>query len=222
MTAPPSVLLPGLDGTAKLFAPFIAAAPPAFALHPLALPRDRPRSYAELTDHVLDRAPPEPFALIAESFSGPLALLVADRCPRVTAVVLCASFVAPPLPRILAHVPRFVFARQPPLVLMRHFLTGGDATIALAAREATASVPPRVLADRIASVLSTDVTPELERLDRPLLVLRAQHDWIIPSCATDHILAVKPSATLVAVDGPHLVLQTRATDAWRHIAKFLG
>lgn len=216
------MLLPGLDGTARLFAPFVAAAPPRFAMRPLALPNDRPRSYAELADHVLDRVPTDPFAVIAESFSGPLALLVAARCPRVVAVVLCATFVAPPLPRIFAYAPSSVFAQRPPLAMLRLYLTGGDVALATAVRGVTSSVPAEVLAARVASVLTTDVTSELERLDRPLLVLTAQHDRLIPVRATDHIRTHKPSATFVDIDAPHLVLQTRPAAAWQHIAKFLG
>ncbi len=221
MIAPLSILLPGLDGTAALFEPFVAAAPPAFPVQPLPLPNDRPRSYRELADWVRTRVPLEPFALIAESFSGPLALLVADRCPQVTAVVLCASFVDAPLPSLLARLPSFVWHRLPPTALIRLFLTGGDRALAAAVRAVTATVPADVIAHRIAAVLRTDVAAELERLTRPLLLLRAQQDRVIPSRSFDRARTLKPSARFAEIRSPHLLLQTHPDDAWGHIGPFL-
>lgn len=221
MASPVSILLPGLDGTAELFEPFVAAAPKAFPVRPLALPSDRPRDYGELATWTLAQLPREPFALIAESFSGPLALLVADRCPEVTAVVLCASFVEAPLPRLLARLPAFVWNRPPPRALLSFFLTGGDQTLSDAVHHAVASVPSRVLAQRVAAALSVDVTAELERFSRPLLFVAAQLDRVIPSRCAQRVRAIKPSACVVEVRGPHLILQSRPVDAWNRIAPFL-
>lgn len=50
MTPPVSILLPGLDGTAKLFGPFVAAAPHTYDVRPVPLPNDQPRDYLERTD----------------------------------------------------------------------------------------------------------------------------------------------------------------------------
>ena len=67
-----SILLPGLDGTAQLFKPFVAAAPAGLSIRSQPLPCERPRSYRELAEWLVERLPPDPVALIAESFSGPL------------------------------------------------------------------------------------------------------------------------------------------------------
>jgi pimeloyl-ACP methyl ester carboxylesterase len=219
--APVSILLPGLDGTATLFAPFVAAAPAEFPVQPLPLPNDRPRSYRELTDWVLTKLPPEPFALIAESFSGPLALFVADQCPRVTAIVLCASFVQAPLPEILRRLPTIIWTRPPPAALIRFFLTGGDRVLGDAVRSAVASVSADVIAFRIAAALRVDVRPELERFTRPLLVLSAAQDRVIPSRSTRTSRALKPSATFAELQAPHLLLQAQPRNAWLHIKSFL-
>lgn len=221
MIAPVSILLPGLDGTAKLFAPFVAAAPAEFPVRPLPLPNDQPRSYRQLADWVLTQLPPEPFALIAESFSGPLALLVADRCPRVTAIVLCASFVQAPLPEILGRLPTFIWSRPPPAALVRFFLTGGDRVLSDSVRSAIASVSGDVIAFRIAAALRVDVTPELERFARPLLFLDAGQDRVIPSRSSRTSRALKPSATFAELQAPHLLLQAKPRDAWSQIKSFL-
>lgn len=221
MSGPISILLPGLDGTAKLFDQFLAAAPAEFRVRSLPLPNDRPRSYRELADWVLTQLPLEPFALVAESFSGPLALLVADRCPRVTAMVLCASFVRAPLPEILGRLPAFIWSRPPPAVLVRFFLTGGDRVLGDTVSNAVASVSGDVIAARIAAALSVDVTSELERFTRPLLFLRAERDRVVPARSADLIRALKPSVSFVDLPAPHLLLQARPRDAWSHIKSFL-
>ena len=63
------VLLPGMDGTAKLFAPFIKALPEYIGAVIVPFPTDRYLSYSEL-ERLLARACPsvEPFVLLAESF----------------------------------------------------------------------------------------------------------------------------------------------------------
>ena len=75
------VLLPGLDGTGKLFKRFIAAAPPECSVTSIALPMEA-LNYHELADHVVRNLPEcKPLVAIAESFSGPLASALAQRRP---------------------------------------------------------------------------------------------------------------------------------------------
>ena len=83
----PIILLPGLDGTAKLFEPFIAAAPSRFSVTPVALPCEK-LTYEELADSVASTVPDGPVVVIAESFSGPLAIALAERHP-IAAFVFC-------------------------------------------------------------------------------------------------------------------------------------
>src|ERR1051325_2082913 len=100
MTALTVVLLPGLDGTGTLFRPLLDHLPPE--LHPLVVtyPPEEPIGYDELLPRVLDHLPTStPFVLLGESFSGPLALMVAARSPTgLRVVIVCASFVRNPLP----------------------------------------------------------------------------------------------------------------------------
>jgi pimeloyl-[acyl-carrier protein] methyl ester esterase len=212
--SPTSILLPGLDGSAKLFAPFVAEAPAAFPVRTLPLPNDRPRTYRALATWAINQLPPEPFALIAESFSGPLALLIAAQCPQVTAIVLCASFVDAPLPRVLSHLPQFLMKRLPPTTLVSWFLTGGDRSLAEKVRTSVSEVDGEIIAHRIDSALQVDVTDELKRLSRPLFFIRAQQDGIIPRSASRRARELKPSANYIEIEAPHLLLQTRPKEAW--------
>src|SRR5262245_42706994 len=93
------VLLPGLDGTGALFENFVRAAPSGVSLEVVPIPPE-PLGYREL----VDRLGPTlhltaDTILVAESFSGPLAILLAAQY-RVAALVLCNSFVVPPRARL--------------------------------------------------------------------------------------------------------------------------
>jgi pimeloyl-ACP methyl ester carboxylesterase len=216
-----SILLPGLDGTAQLFEPFVAAAPAGFAIRSQPLPCERPRGYHELAEWVLERLPSDPLALIAESFSGPLALLVADRCPRVAAIVLRASFIESPLAIPFPKLPLLFWKRPPPVALLQFLLTGGNRELAQSMRRAIATVPGDVIADRVASALHVRVNKELDAFSRPLLCLRATRDRLVRRRSTEAIRATKPHAEFVDVDGPHLLLQSNPSMAWNSIRPFL-
>src|SRR5688572_12014000 len=81
-----AVLLPGLDGTGELFAPFVAAAPQGIRT----IVVDYPTSKTSID--VLERRVREKLTdrciLIAESFSGPIGVRVAAD-DRVQALILC-------------------------------------------------------------------------------------------------------------------------------------
>jgi len=210
-----------LDGTGELFQRFTAAAPAGFPVRCVRLPSDRPRGYRELADWLRDQLPSEPVALVAESFSGPLALLVAEQCPRVVGVVLCASFVLPPLPSLFANLPKFIWSRPPPVAILRTFLTGGDHALAEAVQNAVSRITGEVISSRVSAALRVDVTAQLKRISQPILCLRATHDRIIPCASTAVIRALKPSAQFVEIHAPHLLLQSRPSEAWTHIGPFL-
>src|SRR6266849_3187287 len=74
------VLLPGMDGTGRLFGRFLRALPPAYSPIVVGYPADKVITNDALVEHVQRFLPVDkPFALIAESFSGPIALRVATR-----------------------------------------------------------------------------------------------------------------------------------------------
>jgi pimeloyl-[acyl-carrier protein] methyl ester esterase len=104
---PTVILLPGMDGTGELFAPFLAAAKGDFKTVVVKYPTTKPLAYAELTSLVESQLPTgEPFVLLAESFSGPIAVSVARRKPNgLTGLVLCAAFVRNPRPSLSYFIP---------------------------------------------------------------------------------------------------------------------
>ena len=221
MSSPAIVLLPGLHGSTELFDRFVAAAPADFTLRAQPLPNELPMDYEALTDWVIARLPPDPVVLIAESFSGPLALLIADRCPQIIALVLCVTFVEPPAPPLIARFPSRIWNVTPPLPLIRALLTGGDRALAADIQRTVRALSGDVIAHRIRSALHVDVKAELQRVSKPLLCVSATRDWIVPARNAARIRALKPSASFVEIDGPHMLLQTRTAVSWRAIEPFI-
>src|SRR5687768_6580861 len=96
------VLLPGMDGSERLFGPLAATAPAKVAVVTVAYPPGGANTYEDLLPRVRAILPSDrPFHLLGWSFSGPLALMAAaDRAPLLRGVILASSFVRNPVPLV--------------------------------------------------------------------------------------------------------------------------
>lgn len=225
----PTLLLPGLDGSGRLFAPLLAAGPRGFVPRVVPLPSDEPRSYDEYLDG-LRRALPRrgSWALLAESFSGPLAVRIAATRPRgLKALVLVATFLHRPLQPWLAPLAPLVgrtlfsFPLLPPTI--RLLLAGWDASDALVSsiRAATSAVPAAVLARRATEALAVDVRETLASTAVPLLYLGPTGDRLLRTDVVDDVLLARPDAATALVDGPHAILQARPQACLAQLEPFL-
>ena len=217
------VLLPGLDGTGALFAPFIAAAPPDVTLTVVPLP-ERAVEYAA-TAAILSAsvALDADTVLLAESFAGPLALRLAQR-DAPAAVVLVNSFIRPPLPAAMCRLATpALFRVRLPDVAVRHWLLGADATPALlgAFRDALDRVPARVIAARVRALASVDDAADAAQLACPLLYLRGTSDRLVRDRSVRELQSCAPSTEVVRVPGPHLLLQAAPRSAWAALEPYL-
>jgi pimeloyl-[acyl-carrier protein] methyl ester esterase len=97
---PVLVLLPGLDGTGKLFAEFLRVLDLNISTLVVAYSKDIPMNYDQLETLVTAALPTDrPFVLLGESFSGPLAIRIAARRPAsLVGLVLCVTFASNPYP----------------------------------------------------------------------------------------------------------------------------
>ncbi|HEY4330186.1 MAG TPA: alpha/beta fold hydrolase, partial [Phycisphaerae bacterium] len=182
---PHLILMPGLHGTGGLFAPLLDQIPREYPTRLIEYPRDRAQSYPQLLLQIeRDLQDLEQVILIAESFSGPLALQFAARHPsRVRAVILCVTFVTAPVPRILCWLGApFALIRFPlPGFLIRMFLAGTAASkevVRHARREIEAS-KSHVIAHRVISAGSVDARPALRNCGMPILCLSGSRDRLI-------------------------------------------
>ncbi len=221
------VLLPGLDGTARLLTDFTQAIRPAFEdVQALSYPGDRAADYAQLEALVRPLLPQQhPFVLLGESFSGPLALAIAAAPPpNLVGLVLSTTFARHPVRslRPFAALTRFAPVRTLPSPLLAWWLFGRWVTPQRLAtlRNALLTVEPAILRARTAAALRADATPCLARIRMPVLCLRARADRLLWPRTTQQLLAGLPQARLVELDAPHLLLQTAPEAAARAIAGF--
>ena len=225
------VLLPGLDGTGVLFEPLIEELPPEMIPHIIPLPKDSALGYEELVPFVNSALPRNgPFILLGESFSGPLALMVAAfRPPGLLGVILCASFIRNPtyFPSWVRHLcGSWLFSFSPAFVQAKALLGGYSVPRlrGLLAR-AHSSVPAHVIAHRVRAVLTVDATRELSSCPVPVAYLRGTRDKVVPKRNLRQAIAANPGLIVFAVPAPHLVLQTqprRAAEAIAAFAKNIG
>ncbi|ALV08620.1 alpha/beta fold hydrolase [Roseateles depolymerans] len=208
------VLLPGMDGTGELFDPFIAALhgiiPTSVVRYPAHLAR-----YESLTAWASATLPTdEPYVLLGESFSGPIALtLAAERPTGLSGLILCASFARCPSVWLTRMRPALGWLPPlpPPRALLRHLLCNGDQaspeTFA-ALQSAVSRSTPRVLLERLREVASVDVLATVNRIEVPLLYLHARQDRLVSIQSFQEIRRARPSTQLAEFDAPHLLLQT--------------
>ncbi|MBX3425587.1 MAG: hypothetical protein KF688_07910 [Pirellulales bacterium] len=219
------LLLPGMDGTGRLFEPLCAALPPSVSAEALAYPPDEALGYEELLPLALAAADGGPFVVLGESFSGPLALmLAARRPPGLRGVVLCASFVRSPFPvpvRWRGAARPWMF-RAAPLRLLSWALLGrhGFGRLGRLLRSAAGSASPVALAARARAIAGVDVTAELRACPAPILYLRAAGDLVVRARCWELIRSVRPDVEIAVLPGPHLVLQASAREAADALARF--
>jgi len=222
--APHLVLLPGLDGTGELFGPLLQA-----------LGDDSPTSVvrygSELTfDEYVEaagKALPDRCVMIAESFSGPVAIALAARHPaNIRGLVLCATFAISPF-RTLLRAARIVPKRlfRPSLLLpsmVQHFcFSGASIAVRPSPVAVVGTVPPAIMRARLACLAATDVRPLLPRIATPALYLRASNDRIVSARRSLELTSLLPNVKVTEIDGPHLLLQARPRECAAAITNFV-
>ncbi len=123
MVKSPFVLLPGLDGTGRLFDVFLSALPTGSNVTVVTYPTNGDQNYDTLTAWAGGFLTDQPCVLVGESFSGPIAVrLAAERPGRVAALVLGASFIKSPRGVLLTKVLPLASARWVPDFLIDYFM----------------------------------------------------------------------------------------------------
>lgn len=226
MALPRLVLVPGLDGTGLLFAPFLREWPGPSTV--LSLPADPELGYEGLLAHLRPMLPQgEPFLLLGESFSGPLVLRIAEAPPAgLLGLVLCVTFARNPLGRLGGLARMLARPHLLPLLprsfLRRQMLDGEGSPDLLALLESVLGLTSTaVIAARVRALTQVDATPSLRACRLPLLVLSARSDHVVRHHCTQHLLKYAPTAEWVEFPGPHLLLQTRPEAAAKSILAFM-
>jgi len=222
------ILLPGLDGTGKMFSPLLNELRAHLDCKVIAYPESLEFTWSAYADYVMRAAGDLDGAwLLAESFSGPVALtLLAKHNPKIQGLILAATFAKPPRPWLLnvARVlPISLLARvPPPMLFLRTFLIGWNSTPELGEtlKNTLREVSPAVLAGRLRMLRAmpdfSQVPPEI-----PCLYVQASKDLLIDSKSFDSIKALFPEVSKSVLSGAHLILQTDSRAAAAEIKKFV-
>jgi pimeloyl-[acyl-carrier protein] methyl ester esterase len=223
---PHFVLMPGFDGTGELFAPLIDALGPA---HSFTIIRYSDEcSLAECVSTAISSLPEPRVVLIAESFSGPVALTLMSRFPdRIHCAVLSATFAASPHPFLLP------LASQLPQVLMgksalrgiglRIFCLNGirNAELVERATRVARNMKAAHVRARLRILRDVDLRSQLAGITTPTLYLRASHDRLIDGALGDDLGRGLPNAIVREIAGPHLLLQSKPVECAAAIHEFL-
>lgn len=223
------VFLPGLDGTGLLFDEILPLLTPALKSTVVAYPCKTAASPAELLQRIDASLPEnEPYFMLAESFSGPLALRAVGkmRNPPV-ALILCSSFGCSPVSKTASLVLRLFaasgFSKLPiPKWLIRRYLLGdAPENVILSFRQAMSRLSNRALASRFQVLAGYDHDFVPTSLKLPILYIRALQDRLVHKRDLTWLQHRFPHIRICEVDSPHFVLQARPQQSARLILEFL-
>ena len=208
-------LLPGLDGTGILFDPIIPYLEDKFSL--TVVEYSNQATLAEFVACAEAQLPKYvPLSLVAESFSGPIAIsLLANKPFDFSASVLSATFSRSPMPlltRFSRLIPEIAFEYS---LLNRVILDffGTDKETDQSVKDQIYKVSEKSSSKnfktRIQLINSLDVTSQLKEVKVPLLYIRASNDRIVPAHSGPDISRHVKEMEIANVEGPHMILQAR-------------
>ena len=203
------VLLPGLDGTGKLFVPLIEALANSIDVQVITYPLNKEQSYNELIEYVKQNLPKEDFILLAESFSGPIAYQVALSKPnQLKSLILVATFLENPRPFLLKFIPSSrVLALPIPTILSRMFFLGFsvERKIIELFNETIKTVLPSVIQYRLKEI--TQLKPSSQKVKLKTTYIQASNDKLVPSKSLKDWQKVCDDIDVFKVKGEHFILQ---------------
>ncbi len=220
-----------MDGTGELFEPLAQAMGRQHdAIDVVRYPGSEPLGYDELERLVRARLPVgQPFVLLGESFSGPLAIsIAATPPPGLRGLILCCSFARSPKPGLallrgglLELSMMFMHSglmRGP----MRRMLLGRFATPRLCGllQGSLRQVSTAVMTRRMREVQRVNVVDRLAQVRVPVMYLQAIEDRIVPGQAARTIQRALSGRRIVRLEGPHGLLQPAPVAAAHAIENF--
>lgn len=156
----------------------------------------------------------EPYAIIAESYSGPVAaLLAALPVGTLQAVVFVSSFVSLPCGHIGARIakvlPALLFLPRAPASILRWLLMNSATSRERISevQDAIARVSPEVPTRRLRDALTADFAEVFKACTVRMVCLLPETDRLLGTRGLRGLLAAKPDMEIVKIAGPHFLLQ---------------
>lgn len=223
------VVLPSFDGTGELLAPFCAALGGNLETSIVRFPKNKPFVYRQLFPFIREVLPwGKPYSLLADSFSGHLALLFAEEQPQdLENIILCSSFISSSAGQpawwnkmVWKDPFKAPFSEE----TLRKYFLGETCPPALLAetKRVFDSVPPEILDFRWNMALSTQTWPQLARCRKPILYLSGSQDALADPAAAQQIQLHNPTVEILQMNGPHSLLQCCPREAAAYIDAFAG
>jgi pimeloyl-[acyl-carrier protein] methyl ester esterase len=226
--APKLVFMPGIDGTGISFEPLSPFLPVNAVVTVVRYPADRLLTFEETVECAYEQIPPDQDVVLAESFSGPVAVeLIGSGRLSAKGLILSATFARTPRPglmKLLKRLPIESILRIPFPDRWLNLIVGDRETAAVIIplwKRVKSLVPSGVLAHRIRTVGQIDVRPFLQRLTTPCLYIQATRDRIVPpSSASDFARAI-PGLVIRKIEGAHPILQVKPEVSAKIINEFI-
>jgi pimeloyl-[acyl-carrier protein] methyl ester esterase len=204
-----------LDGTGVLFEPFIEALGPEIRTLVVRYSRQASRTdeYTACEDIARAVLPAEePYVLLGESFSGPIALSIAASWPPgLGGVVLVASFAVNPRPELawLKPLIRVLPTHHSPGWVSRTLLTDPFTTPSLTRLldSAQPMVTPGAMKARLRAIFSIDARAQVPHIRVPILYLRGSSDRLVRADSSQLIAQLASHVQVVDCAAPHCLLQ---------------
>ncbi len=122
------MLLPGLHGSCGLLGALARKLDPHRPVVTIGYPADPRLGFEDHVGFVLERTPEGAFCVLGESFSGPIAIALAARVPRVAGLILASTFAKFPLPGGIAPAASLLMGLPMPPRYRARVLAGRSAT----------------------------------------------------------------------------------------------
>ncbi|WP_374323570.1 alpha/beta fold hydrolase [Aquipseudomonas alcaligenes] len=216
------VLLPGLNGSSKLFAPLLAQLQ-EIPQQIIELPGQGPQDYTSLANAVAEQLPVDnPFVLLGESFSDPLAHHLALQSPKgLKGLIFAASFLQSPHPlAVLASrlpLPKMLLSHS---WALRLFCIGNaqPAILQLLQKEIR-DMPSALIKARLRNLAELS-SPE-QKIVIPALHLWPTRDRLVSHTAAASLASGYSDLRHESIEGPHFLLQSRPQACAMTIRNFI-
>ncbi len=208
-------LLPGLDGTGLLFNSLLKELPTELNTEVISYPPNKLQTFDQHVNYVISRLPKtEPFVLLAESFSGPIAIeILKSGNFAIKKTFFITTFARSPRPILLGlakYLPlTCVLKLNIPKILIRRYCLGKNATGEQIEtfKDTIRQVEPEVIARRLAIIADIDRCAALKYIKTPCCYLQATDDKLVPVDAIDVFNNFITNLKTKTVNGPHFILQ---------------
>jgi len=223
-----AVLLPGMDGTGEFLVDFSIELERYCKVLNIVYPEDKPLGYPSLIEIVRAALPrDEPFFIIGESFSGPIALTVAAEDPQnLIGTVLCCSFARSPRHGLgILHWLAKAYPRRFIPTSLVGFLTLGPWFTPKQQRLISTlilRIPSNVWASRLQAMAGVDLNFIKGRISTSVCYLAATEDRLIDKREIAYIRELIPHLQEDQLEGPHFLLEAKPKEAAEKIADFFS